>query len=113
MRNLIKNLETLNNKINGVIGTTNDSEIVPLLDCQWSLSDDGKYLNFDRYDIGDMWEYSRYQISSLGTKQENLFKGERDGLFFVMAHEEDCNWDDTSLLIFDNKNKIEWNSEDW
>jgi len=114
MRELIKSLETLQNKIKEVIGTGNDSPICPELDTQWSISDDGKYINFDRYKQGDMWEYTRYEISSLGRKQEELFCGNNNDLFFVMAHDEDGGWDESELLIFDLKNKIPYEpTDDW
>ena len=111
MRNLIKNLDTLEKKIEKIIGTSNDYRICNCLEDKWSMTDDNKYFNFDRYG-DDMWEYGQYQVSSLGTKQEKLFMGEEEGIFFIMGYEEDGGWDDAELFVFDVKNRIDWNPED-
>jgi hypothetical protein len=113
MIDLIKNLETLEERIEGIIGTTNDYAICPELNTKWCMTDDNKYINFDRLKEGDMSEYTRFQVSSLAMKQEKLFMGEEDGLFFFMAYEEDGNWDDAELLIFDIKNKVDWEEYEW
>ena len=49
MRNLIKNLDTLEKKIEKIIGTSNDYRICNCLEDKWSMTDDNKYFNFDRY----------------------------------------------------------------
>ena len=113
MRNLIKNLETLEDRIEKIIGTSNDYPICPELATRWCMTDDQKYINFDRQVEADMMDYTRFQVSSLAMKQEELFMGEEDGLFFIMAYEEDGNWDDAELLIFDKKNRIDWVETEW
>lgn len=113
MRNLIKNLETLENRIEIIIGTTNDYPICPELNTKWCMTDDQKYINFDRCEAGDMTEYSRFRVSSLAMKQKELFMGEEDGLFFIMAYDEDGDWNDAELLIFDKKNKVDWIETEW
>ena len=114
MRKLIESLETLEGEIERIIGTPNSCAINSLVRCQWSMTNDGKYINFDKYEVGDMWEFTQYRVSSLAMKQEELFKGEKDGLHFIMAYPNDCNWDDAELLIFDEIFRQEWNpSDDW
>ena len=113
MRNLIKNYEKLKVEVAKIIGYTNiDTAIVPMLDAKWAMTEDNKYFNFDRNDVGDLWEYTRFEVSSLGMKQETLFMGGEDGLFYLMGYEEDGMWDDAEIYIFDAKNRILWNPED-
>lgn len=114
MRELIKNYEKLIIEVAKIIGYTDiDTAIVPLLDTKWAMTEDNKYFNFDRGGtMYDMWEYGRFEVSSLAMKQETLFMGEEDGLFFIMGYEEDDDWDDAEIYIFDIKNRIDWNPED-
>ena len=76
------------------------------------MTEDNKEFNFDRYEEGDMWEYTQFEVSSLAMKKEVLFMGEEDGLFYIMGYEEDGMWDDAEIFIFDEKNRIYWNPEE-
>lgn len=67
-------------------------------DQEWEIA--GEDLNIF---IGDD-EYS-YTISSLGAKGKDLYKGEKDGLVFVLAYPQEL-WDNVSIFILKKENEL-------
>ena len=79
-----------------------------MLNVKWCISEDNNYINFDRYDEGDREEYFPLRVSSSGALGKDHYFGEKDGMFFVMAYDEDCGWDYAEILIFDMNNKVDY-----
>ncbi len=82
-----------------------DSPIVNGLKLPWAFEDGEGMIYYARHEGDDIYDYEGYQVSSLGAKGEEFFMGECDGLTYAIGHEESDNWDDTYILILDNKNK--------
>lgn len=109
MRELIEKYIEVLTKIGKIIDYDSNSlgTITPMLDVKYWASPNETHINFDRYEEDDMEEYGGLIISSLGMKGEKLYHGESDGLYFVMAYDEDSGWDSAEVYIFDIKNKVE------
>jgi len=82
-----------------------DKGVVNGLSLPWALEESSGMIYYARNEGGDIYEYSGFQVSSLGMKNEKFYMGESDGITYVMGYPEDENWDDTYILILDNNNK--------
>lgn len=107
--------DTLISEIGKIINyeDISDNAIYNLIDREWTRNVEDGLVYFDRNDEdNNMFEYSPWQISSLGAKGEEFFCGEADGIFYALAHPEDENWDDTEILILDMDRFKEYNEEE-
>ena len=85
MKELLKNYTELLTKIGKIIDYDANSlgTITPMLDVQYWASPNGRHINFDRYEEGDMEEYGGLIISSLAMKNEKQYHGELSLLGFL------------------------------
>ena len=60
---------------------------------------------YARHEGDDIYDYEGFQVSSMGAQNVEFFMGESDGITYAMGYEESLNWDDSYILILDNKNK--------
>jgi len=106
---LLSDNKTLLEEIAKIIGYDyeyiRNESIVNGIKLPWAFEDGSGMIYYARHEGGDIYNYEGYQVSSLGAKGEEFFMGESDGLTYVMGYDESENWDDTYILILDNKNK--------
>lgn len=107
---LLVDNKTLLEEISKIIGynymSICDSKIVNGLKLPWAFDDGGGIIYYARHEGDDIYNYEGMIVSSLGNKiGEEMFMGESDGLTYVIGYDESENWNDTYILILDNKNK--------
>lgn len=81
-------------------------------DEKWSMYKDDLYFIEDDYkdDVEEALEngnYYRYTISSYSSKGEKLFMKELEDITIIMAYPEEESYDNTTIYILNNKNKVE------
>ena len=106
MLELLDANSVLLNEIGNIInyGDCSD-EIVDGLKLPWAFEDGSGMIYYARHKGDDIYDYEGFQVSSMGAKGETFYMGESDGVTYAMGHQEGDNWDDTYILILDNKNK--------
>lgn len=88
-----------------IMGYCDESPLELLLDKKWEIiGDDELHIQTEDEDLED--NYFSFQISSLGASGKEFFMGEKDGISYIMAHDDES-WEDTAIFILDNKNKVE------
>ncbi len=107
---LLSSNKTLLEEIAKIIGCEHriisDSPIVNGLKLPWAFDDGGGVIYYARHEGDDIYNYEGMIVSSLANKiGEEMFMGESDSLTYVIGYDESKNWDDTYILILDNKNK--------
>jgi len=101
----LRKRELLNKELGEIMGHCDYSPIVNELETNWCLDNDELHLQVDDEPLED--NYYAYIVSSLSALGEELFMGERDGITYAMCYVD--NWNETIILMLDNKNKIESN----
>jgi hypothetical protein len=105
---LISTNKTLLTKIGSIIdygSDMSDNSIEDGLVLPWAFEEGSGMIYYARNKGDSIYDYCGFQVSSLGMKNEKFYMGEYDGVTYVMGYPEDENWDDTYILILDNKNK--------
>jgi hypothetical protein len=111
---IIKELESyksLIKKISDAIDYDLDywgSEAINVMEDVEFAQTDGMF-NFDRGDVGDMWEFTPFVISSTAMKGDKYYQGEIGGYRIFMGYEEDAMWDTAQIFIFQSSNEVKWN----
>lgn len=71
-------------------------------DSPWGMSSDELRIFTD----GNCDDYYSYTISSYSARGKQLFMGETDGYCVIMAYPSDESYENTTIFIFDEKNKV-------
>lgn len=97
---ILKFIEDRNNictKISDIIGYRSNMSDVPFLDYtkfEWSTQEESLFIKEED-------EIYSYMISSYSSKDEKFYKGESDGYMYVMAYDDNDEWNDTHIFILD------------
>jgi hypothetical protein len=86
-----------------------DSSLIEFIPNNWICEENTLHINDCIVDNSNDFynsDYYNYNISSLASKGNTLYKGETNGYTIVMAYPEEGNWDDTTIFILDNKLEI-------
>ena len=104
---LLNSNDILLSKISDIIGYGSiiDESILDGLNLPWALENGSGMIYYARKEGESIYDYEGFQISSAGAKGEKFYMGESDGITYAMGHQEGDNWDDTYILLLDNKNK--------
>lgn len=98
---------TLLSEIGTIIGSgASDNSIIDGRRLSWAFEEGDGMIYYARLEKEDsIYDYEGFQISSMGAQNVEFFMGESDGITYAMGYDESENWDDTYILILDNKNK--------
>jgi hypothetical protein len=95
-------LQDLKKDVSEIIGYSSINDNLDYLPNEkWNI--DGEYLRI----LFDETDYNEYIISSYSAKGEKFFKGEKDGLVFVMGYLEDNFTEDTEVYILSKENEVD------
>ena len=93
--------ETLNNILSFIGYNSHDfMEIEILENSKWNIVDDNLYLQLME-DSDDVYDFI---ISSYSAQGKKLFMKKDDTYTYIMAYDEEDNYDDTSIFIVQNCN---------
>ncbi len=99
----IKESKIIHNDIMKLIGydSYNNSPIEKN-DSPWGMSNDELRI----FTNGNCDDYYCYTISSYSAKGEKLFMGKSDGYYFIMAYPSDESYSNTTIFVFNERNKV-------
>ena len=98
--NFIEQRDLYWKKISDLIGCNIENNVIDYrLDSKWNIVDDELYI-----DLNNNADYFLFTVSSYSAKGDQLFKGESDGLLYVMAYDEDDFSDNTCVFVLDLNN---------